>query len=247
MTHAVGPHRTTTRTAAVLASGLAHATLITAAFALARPGDGHVAWRASAAAAPTSNVLDPALDPDETGSPPPLEVAVEPEPVEPEPVEPPADPLAWPAEQMPVAPIAPATTPPDRAVAHVAVDWLAPVLSKGPRANEAEAAAVDASPVPGANEPPRYPWVAWRRGIEGTVVVELRIDASGAVTDASIARSSGNALLDEAAREQLATWRFTPARSAFGPTATTRRQDVVFRIGQVSLGAASASNPSRQY
>lgn len=90
--------------------------------------------------------------------------------------------------------------------------------------------AVDASPLPGQNEPPRYPFVAWRRGIEGTVVIELAIDCAGIVATARIERSSGCLALDEAARTQLLRWRFAPARGPTGAIPTTHRQAVVFRI-----------------
>jgi protein TonB len=46
---------------------------------------------------------------------------------------------------------------------------------------------------------PAYPRAAVARGWQGTVDVELRIDPTGAVTNAEIAESSGFPLLDSAA------------------------------------------------
>ncbi|MEO6597818.1 MAG: energy transducer TonB [Planctomycetota bacterium] len=89
---------------------------------------------------------------------------------------------------------------------------------------------VEASPIPGDNAPPRYPFVAWRRGIEGRVVIHLDIDAVGRVTAGCVEKSSGSALLDDAALQQLLTWKFTPARGSLGPVATHHRQEVVFRL-----------------
>src|SRR5690606_32454384 len=59
--------------------------------------------------------------------------------------------------------------------------------------------------------PPRYPAVAMRRGLEGTVVLRVMIDASGVPEAVRIERSSGHRELDRAAREHvLAAWRFHP-------------------------------------
>ncbi|HLU40385.1 MAG TPA: TonB family protein [Planctomycetota bacterium] len=62
--------------------------------------------------------------------------------------------------------------------------------------------------IPGRNPPPAYPWLARRRGWEGTVVVQVRVDADGAVGAAAVVRSSGRAALDEAALAAVRTWRF---------------------------------------
>jgi protein TonB len=99
-----------------------------------------------------------------------------------------------------------------------------------PEAPAADGTTVEPSPIPGENPPPRYPWVAWRRGIEGTVVVGLRISDTGVVVDAFVDRSSGCAMLDDAATQALREWRFSPARNGFGPVACSHRQQVVFRI-----------------
>lgn len=91
-------------------------------------------------------------------------------------------------------------------------------------------ATVEPSPLPGQNPAPAYPFVPWRRGIEGTVVVRLVIDVAGTVTTATVATSSGCRQLDEAAVTQLKTWRFEPAHDAFGPIGCVHTQAVVFRI-----------------
>lgn len=60
--------------------------------------------------------------------------------------------------------------------------------------------------------PPPYPPMALRRGIEGTVLLRVRVDRDGRPSDVAIERSSGSHLLDEAARKFLqARWRFVPA------------------------------------
>lgn len=48
-------------------------------------------------------------------------------------------------------------------------------------------------------QPPDYPRGAWKRGVEGTVIVSIRLDAVGNITDARVTGSSGDAELDAAA------------------------------------------------
>ena len=65
-------------------------------------------------------------------------------------------------------------------------------------------------PEPRANQPLRfYPPEAIARGLEGEAILMLRFGANGALVDAQIAKSSGHAILDEAAlRAVRATQRF---------------------------------------
>ncbi len=60
------------------------------------------------------------------------------------------------------------------------------------------------------NAAPCYPETARRRGVEGTVSIRLHVGPDGRVIRAEVARSSGSALLDEAAREALASWQVPP-------------------------------------
>jgi protein TonB len=99
-----------------------------------------------------------------------------------------------------------------------------------PAAAASGGASVEAAPFASANAPPRYPFVAWRRGWTGTVVLLLEINAEGTVANARVERSSGFAMLDDAALDQLATWRFTPARRGDHAVPSTFRQAVTFRL-----------------
>jgi periplasmic protein TonB len=56
---------------------------------------------------------------------------------------------------------------------------------------------------------PVYPDEAKAQGIQGIVIVELRIDVDGSVVDARILRSIP--LLDDAALTAARQWRFRPA------------------------------------
>lgn len=62
-----------------------------------------------------------------------------------------------------------------------------------------------------SNPPPKYPDIARRRQLQGTVTLLVEVDHRGLVTNLKIARSSGVPILDEAATAAVAQWRFTPA------------------------------------
>lgn len=60
---------------------------------------------------------------------------------------------------------------------------------------------------------PPYPAMAQRRGISGTVVLMILVDASGNPVQVDIEQSSGSTLLDEAAQKFIrARWHFVPAQ-----------------------------------
>lgn len=64
---------------------------------------------------------------------------------------------------------------------------------------------------PIARVQPDYPAAAVRAQEEGTVIVRVSVDASGAPTDVGIARRSGSRDLDRAALNAVRKWRFSPA------------------------------------
>ncbi len=59
---------------------------------------------------------------------------------------------------------------------------------------------------------PVYPDLARRAGIEGVTAVKMLVDTDGSVIKVEIIKSSGNALLDQAAVTAARQHRFTPAR-----------------------------------
>jgi protein TonB len=71
---------------------------------------------------------------------------------------------------------------------------------------------ISARPIGGYQVKPRYPESARRRGIEGTVLLKMRITAQGRVEDVRVVRSAGYPELDESAIEAVRRWRFEPAR-----------------------------------
>jgi periplasmic protein TonB len=62
------------------------------------------------------------------------------------------------------------------------------------------------------NPAPAYPALARRRQYQGTVILEVLVDAGGYVTDLRVSRSSGHPILDRSALADVRRWRFAPAR-----------------------------------
>ena len=60
------------------------------------------------------------------------------------------------------------------------------------------------------NIPPRYPLEAVRRGQQGNVMLNVLVATDGSVISVDVAQSSGFPLLDRAARDAVAKWRFRP-------------------------------------
>ncbi|MGI9128838.1 MAG: energy transducer TonB [Roseomonas sp.] len=80
------------------------------------------------------------------------------------------------------------------------------------------------------NRRPAYPEISRRRGQEGTVLLELSVDANGRVAEVRIVESSGFSALDTAATEALRDWRFRPAQRAGLPVAASITTAVHFRL-----------------
>ena len=71
---------------------------------------------------------------------------------------------------------------------------------------------VAARPLGGYQVKPRYPESARRQGVEGTVLLKMRITAQGRVEDLQVERSAGHRDLDQSALEAVQRWHFEPAR-----------------------------------
>ena len=70
-----------------------------------------------------------------------------------------------------------------------------------------------AQPHYGVNPKPVYPLLARRMGAQGVVLLRVRVQQDGSVAVVELVRSSGFALLDEAATRTVRdSWRFIPAR-----------------------------------
>jgi protein TonB len=85
-------------------------------------------------------------------------------------------------------------------------------------------------PQPLSNPPPVYPSQARLEGRQGTVVLELTVDADGRVSAARVVQSSSHPVLDAAAQRALRSWRFTPGQRGGQPVEMTVRLPVHFRL-----------------
>jgi protein TonB len=145
--------------------------------------------------------------------------------------------VAAPARAAPEAaavPAASAENPPAPAIGSSvpAPPTVAAVTSVGPLTGGAALPADrGAMPLGGsANAPPRYPYLARARAQEGQVVVRVEVDAAGGVRSVAVARSSGFAMLDEAALGAVRRWRFEPARRSGVAVAATLDVPISFRL-----------------
>lgn len=80
------------------------------------------------------------------------------------------------------------------------------------------------------NRPPRYPYLARKRGWQGRVVLLVRVAINGKALSVRVKDGSGYGVLDRAARKAVESWRFTPARLAGIPVVSVLEVPVVFRL-----------------
>jgi protein TonB len=80
------------------------------------------------------------------------------------------------------------------------------------------------------NPPPAYPLAARRRGIEGTVVIRAQVLEDGNCRQASLLRSSGYDMLDQAALAAVRAWRFVPARHGAQTVSAWIEVPISFRL-----------------
>src|SRR5512135_260552 len=80
------------------------------------------------------------------------------------------------------------------------------------------------------SQKPVYPWEAWRRGLEGRVVLRLRVSAEGRVEEAKLYQGSGQAILDDAALRFAESLQFVPARRGGTPIPTNVLLPIRYRL-----------------
>lgn len=122
---------------------------------------------------------------------------------------PPTAPVHAPVQQTPIA--LPIATQDSAALAEPAQAAASDSLETGPAQDIAP-------PVAGVSlqylqaPPPPYPRAALMGRLQGTVLLQIRVDVEGRPVAVEIARSSGHKVLDQAARDQVIKhWRFRPA------------------------------------
>ena len=78
---------------------------------------------------------------------------------------------------------------------------------------------------------PLYPERARRGGVEGTVVLDVAIDATGRVTEATVVRGLPLGV-SQAAEEAVRRWHYRPARGLAGPVASRKSVRILFTLSQ---------------
>lgn len=100
---------------------------------------------------------------------------------------------------------------------------------QGPSQQPTVPAIAPTNPAARDTPPPDYPLVVACAGIGGVVELDISLGADGKPVDIRVERSSGQPLLDAAARDGVRSWRFRPATRNGKPVSTrTMRIPVTF-------------------
>ena len=90
--------------------------------------------------------------------------------------------------------------------------------------------AVDEPPRVVSRVAPEYPAAAERQGVEGHVVLRLRVSASGFVEQVRVVGAEPPGVFEAAAERAVRRYRFLPARYRGQPVAVLCRQKLIFRL-----------------
>ncbi len=88
---------------------------------------------------------------------------------------------------------------------------------------------IEKYPVPIYNPVPKYPEIARRSGIEGTVYIKMWVTKEGKVKQAEIVKSTSN-IFDQNAIDAAMLWKFTPAIMNNGPVSVWVTVPFKFRL-----------------
>lgn len=125
-----------------------------------------------------------------------------------------------------------ANTPPPASPApvDVATDGAETRQGTMPPAFTSDPDSRDHGPRLSEHTPPAYPPQALRERREGTVRLQLSIDADGNVVDARVVHGSGSGLLDRAALDNARSWRYQPAEQGGQPVPSKVEVPIDFRL-----------------
>ncbi|HQT39439.1 MAG TPA: energy transducer TonB [Acidocella sp.] len=159
-------------------------------------------------------------------------------PPAPPPPAPPPPPPSHTAPPMPVPP-PPAPPPPHPATpAHVAAHTAAPAAPAAAHIGdnqpvghgEAYGRIIVATTDENLNRKPPYPEAAREHGEQGQVLLSIHVAANGRVVQVDITRSSGYAILDQAAQDTALDWVFNPAMLNGKPVASVVLFPILFQL-----------------
>lgn len=88
---------------------------------------------------------------------------------------------------------------------------------------------IEKYPVPIYNPTPKYPDIARRAGVEGTVFIKMWVTKEGKVKQAEIVKSTSN-IFDQNAIDAALLWKFTPAIMNNGPVSVWVTVPFKFRL-----------------
>ncbi len=80
------------------------------------------------------------------------------------------------------------------------------------------------------NQPPAYPREAIQRRLQGVVMLQLRIAASGDIDEVNLLQSSGYRVLDDAAIDAVKNWKGRPAKRWGRAVESVERLPIRFRL-----------------
>ncbi len=157
----------------------------------------------------------------------------------PEPVQPQQRLVSEARSEHPAPAVATASAP-SAPVASQPAAAAGPVAPTAAPPSQADAPASYSPPSFGAryldNPKPGYPLIARRRGLEGTVRLDVRVSAEGIPISVRVRESGGHESLDEAALTAVWHWRFVPARRGGEPVEASVVVPVRFRLGTDEAG-----------
>ncbi len=113
------------------------------------------------------------------------------------------------------------------------IDFKAPDLSmamNGPYIGPVRTGPPDRDVMAVSRVPPRYPYRAERRGVEGWVKVSFLVTEQGDVQDAVVVDSRPEQIFDQAAVRAVLKWKFKPRVQNGKPVAVRVEQVVNFRL-----------------
>ncbi len=62
------------------------------------------------------------------------------------------------------------------------------------------------------NPHPPYPLIARKRGLEGKLILDVKVNKDGTVNNVVVKKSSGHQILDNVSKKTIKDWMFTPAQ-----------------------------------